>query len=528
VAKGYRPVVRDQGFLMPPDMREWLSASDPVWLVMEVIEQQLDTSAFHRLRRTGGAGRAGYHPDMLLTLLVWGWMQRVSSSRRLERLCSRDVSFRVICAGDAPDHVTIARFRAEFSDAVESLFAEVLMLCHRLGLGRVELVAVDGTKIASPASQGANRTEEGLRRAQQAEAEREAARRAAREAAQAHAQTDAAEDAMFGERLGDEIDDDPGPGSARSARIAEALADLQAEREAAERAKAARQADRRQREAVAEGFVPGRPPADAEVALAEEALALARRNVEQRQRQWLATGKGRDPAPHGLDEHWRVEKALHRLRRARQRLASRKAREAARICPPGRMRNITDPQSRLLPVKGGWVQGYNAQAAATSDGIILATSVSNSTADYAAFVPLMQAAGEAAKRMGAGPIGLLLADAGYLTVSNLTASGPDRLIAVGKRRNLERDAHGDANAVSTSKRAPEIEAMQARLKTPQAMAAYRRRGPTIETVFGNGKHNWNFTRFSGAGLRRAQAEWAFHGLVHNLNKIINRLAAEPG
>ena len=70
--------------------------------------------------------------------------------------------------------------------------------------------------------------------------------------------------------------------------------------------------------------------------------------------------------------------------------------------------------------------------------------------------------------------------------------------------------------------------MQARLKTPEAKEAYRRRGPTIETVFGNGKHNWNFTRFTGAGLKRAQADWAFHGIVHNLSKIINRLAAQPG
>ena len=125
MAKWYRRVDRDQGFLFPPDMREWLPASDPVWLVMEIVEQHLDTSAFHRLRRRGGAGRAGFDPDMLLALLVWGWLQGVSSSRRLERLCARDVSFRVICAGDAPDHVTIARFRAEFGDAVEALFGEV-------------------------------------------------------------------------------------------------------------------------------------------------------------------------------------------------------------------------------------------------------------------------------------------------------------------------------------------------------------------------------------------------------------------
>ena len=528
MAKSYRRVDREQGFLLPPDMREWLPASDPVWLVIEVIEQHLDTSAFHRLRRRGGAGRAGYDPDVLLTLLVWGWLQGVSSSRRLERLCSRDVSFRVICAGDAPDHVTIARFRAEFGDAVESLFAEVLVLCHRLGLGRVELVAVDGTRIAAPASGDANRTEEGLRRAEQAEAEREAARRAAREAARVHAAADAAEDAMFGAGRGDEIDDGPGSGlSARSMRIAEALAELRAEREAAEAGEVARQAERAERRAAAVGPPTGRPPAGGEVVLAEQAVARARAEVEQRQQRWMSSGKGRNPAPGGVDEQWRVRQAKARLERARQTVRRREAREAARPSPAGQMmRNITDPQSRLLSVKGGWVQGYNAQAAATCDGIILATAVSNSGSDAAAFIPLMHAAVAAAQQMGAGPIGLLLADAGYLTVGNLAAPGPDRLIAVGKHR--ERQAARDqAAARGRSNRAPEIEAMQARLSTPEAMAAYRRRGPTIETVFGNGKHNWKFTRFTGAGLKRAQADWAFHGIVHNLSKIINRLAAQP-
>jgi hypothetical protein len=46
-------------------------------------------------------------------------------------------------------------------------------------------------------------------------------------------------------------------------------------------------------------------------------------------------------------------------------------------------------------------------------------------------------------------------------------------------------------------------------------------------VFGHGKHNWNFRRFTGCGLQRAQAEWAFHGAVHNIAKIITQLAAQP-
>src|SRR5579862_6194390 len=114
MAKGYRPVDRDQAFLFPPDMRQWLPEGHPVWLVIEAVGA-LDTRALHAWRKTGGAGAAGYDPDMLVTVLIWAYANGVTSSRRIERLCGQDVAFRVICAGSLPDHVTIARFRRQFA-----------------------------------------------------------------------------------------------------------------------------------------------------------------------------------------------------------------------------------------------------------------------------------------------------------------------------------------------------------------------------------------------------------------------------
>src|SRR5215813_9190395 len=183
MAKGYRPVDRDQPFLFPPDMREWLPGDHPVWLVIRAVGL-MDTSAFHAGRRTGGAGAAGrlygwaflpggrrggggaagYDPDMLVTVLVWGYAHKVTSSREIEGLCGTDVAFRVICAGNLPDHVTVARFRKAFPGLVEGFFAQVLILCARLGMGRLGTIALDGMKIAASASKAANRTEEGLRK----------------------------------------------------------------------------------------------------------------------------------------------------------------------------------------------------------------------------------------------------------------------------------------------------------------------------------------------------------------------------
>src|ERR1700692_1641126 len=109
MAKRDRPVDRDQPFLFPPDMREWLPADHPVWLVIRAVGGHMDTSAVQAGRRTGGAGTAGYDPDMLVTVLVWAYAHRVTSSREIERLCRTDVAFRVICGGNLPDPVAVPR-----------------------------------------------------------------------------------------------------------------------------------------------------------------------------------------------------------------------------------------------------------------------------------------------------------------------------------------------------------------------------------------------------------------------------------
>ena len=110
-----------------------------------------------------GAGAAGYDPDMLVTLLIWAYAQGVTSSRRIEAACCR-MWLPGDLRGQVPDHVTIARFRAAFPGRRRSLFAQVLVLCARLGMGQLGTVALDGTKIAANASKAANRTEETLRK----------------------------------------------------------------------------------------------------------------------------------------------------------------------------------------------------------------------------------------------------------------------------------------------------------------------------------------------------------------------------
>jgi transposase len=525
MAKRYRPVRRDQPFLLPPDMREWLPADHPVWLVIGVVEGPLDTSAFHAARRSGGAGTAGYDPDMLVALLVWAYASGVSSSRRIEAACRTDVAFRVICGGSFPDHVTIARFRAGFGGAVESLFTEVLVLCARLGMGRLGTVALDGMKIAANASKAANRTEQALRKL-------------AAQWVAAHAATDAAEDELFGEgRRGDEVPPEVASPATRQERIRQALAELEAERNAAQ---AQREAQARAYlHALESGQPPaGPPPAAASVAAARARLERAEAEQRAKVEAWQAQRAAEDAAgikrgpggrkPFPPQAHAGVAKARAALARAQARAAEAERKAAARK-GPGPVRNITDVDSRLMPVRGGgFLQGYNTQNVTSADQLIIATELTQDTTDTAWFEPMLRHAEDAAALIAASqppagasaghhPIGLFLADAGYCSEHNLTLAGPDRLIATGKHRDLEQAAR-DGTALPAGGEA--TAAMAARLATPEGITAYRQRGHIAETPHGFIKHNMHFRQLSTRGKPKAAAEWRFAATVHNLLKAI--------
>jgi transposase len=142
---------RAQGYLLPPDMREWLPADHLVWLVVEAIER-VDTGELARAYRPDGQGRTPYDPTQMATLLVYAYAVGERSSRGIERRCAEDVAFRVAACGLQPDHVTIARFRRRHQDALIGLFAKVLGLCAAAGLVRLGLVAIDGTRIRADAN----------------------------------------------------------------------------------------------------------------------------------------------------------------------------------------------------------------------------------------------------------------------------------------------------------------------------------------------------------------------------------------
>jgi transposase len=148
---------RDQAFLLPPDVRDWLPADHLAWFVLDVVDQ-LDLGPFLAAYRADGHGRAAYQPRMLLAVLLYGYCTGVRSSRQIERRCQEDIAFRVLAGNRTPDHVTIARFRVRHEQALAGLLVASLKLCAAAGMVRLGLVALDGTKVEANAAAAANRT----------------------------------------------------------------------------------------------------------------------------------------------------------------------------------------------------------------------------------------------------------------------------------------------------------------------------------------------------------------------------------
>jgi transposase len=570
MALGYRPVVRDQVMLLPPDLREWLPPGHLAWFVLRVVEQ-MDTSPFHARAQLGGVGRRGYDPDMMLGLLLYAYAVGVCSSRQVQRLCETDVAFRVLCAQDVPDHSTLARFRQAHQEAFGHLFTEVLVLCSRAGLGRLAVVAVDGTKVAADASRGATLSEE-------------QARQIAARAVAAAARVDASEDALFGAARGDELPVELTEQGRADQRIRQLIAERAAEQaaeQAAARARTAARAAVRQQQ-VTRMRQQDQQRAARRVARVQATLDKVTAVAEQRWRDWhdrdaqarRETGAGlpgtRPVAP---QDHIEVRRARQRLDRARAAAGKAAAAEPAAAepaaaepaaaepaaaepaaaepaaaepaaaepaaaepaaaepaaaepaasdaavvtVPPGLRINLVDPDSRLMraPHGNGWVQGYNAQAAVSSDQIVLVAQVCNQPNDMHQFQPVMAGLERAVEVLGQRTgrddlqVGVVLADAGYASEANLTCPGPDRLIALGRR---------PAGQVS-SNASPARRAMREQLTGQTGAALYRQRQHTVEPVFGQIKHNHHFRRFSRRGLSAVRAEWNLVAAAHNLRKL---------
>ena len=439
-----------------------------------------------------------------------------------------DAAFRVICGGLEPDHTTISRFVADRQHALGALFSEGLRLCWQAGLADLSVVALDGTKVAADASLSQNREREWI--------EREVAKLIALTADGGDSDSGALSTGTVRSSLGGLQAETPSVAAtrgsaARLGRLRAALAVIDAAA-AEERAEAEREATQAAAQAARGRMVRGRKPTDPQKALAraaaDHAVALGRlgemRAARERRDQAAAGGERALPkAPPPC----RIRRAAECLQRAEADLTA--AREAADQAPrPVRRVNVSDPDSRIVKTQKCWVQGYNAQAIASRDQIIVACEVSQDAGDVQLLKPMVAELDRTlhAAGIGAGPE-LMLADAGYSSEANAICPGPDRLIATQKDHKRQRAARelGEADGPPPPQ-ATAIEEMEHLLRTPQGASAYAERSAIIEPIFANAKHNRSLRGFRRRGLDAVRSEWAFVCLASNVLKLHHRRIAQ--
>lgn len=222
----FRPYQPDQMQLLPQDLREWVPEGHLAHHVSDLVDA-LDLSAFYAPYEGDGRRNSPYEPRMMVKVLVYGYATGTFSSRKLATKLVEDIAFRMLAAGNFPQHRTLCEFRRRHLDDFGAVFAEVVRLARTMGLAGLGRISVDGTKVRANASK---------RKAMSYGRMREEERRLAAEVAGLLAEAeavDAAEDARYGEDVrGDELPDELKRREDRLAAIREAKARLEAEQRA--------------------------------------------------------------------------------------------------------------------------------------------------------------------------------------------------------------------------------------------------------------------------------------------------------
>jgi len=494
---------REQAFLMPPSLREWLPEDHLAWFVIDAVEE-MDLREFYADYRADGHGRAAYEPSMMVALLLYAYATKQRSARAIECQCRQDIAYRVMTANEVPDHATIARFVVRHEAALGELFGSVLALCAKAGLVSIGVVAIDGTKLAANASRGANLDYERIAREIVAEAKA----------------TDEAEDELFGEARGDELPEELQTSAGRRKWLREAKQALDAQRTMDSALCASQRVEEE----------PASKPRG-------RALDQGRRGWLRDARQRLDERREREAQPIPRSREARLSESKRRLEEElqaeceandayeayRSRGISRDGRRFGGAPPsphkvpdsPVGKINTTDPDSRLLKAAGiGYVQGYNAQAAVSEQQIVLAAEISVESPDFAHLEPMVDATVTELERAGvAEKPKVAVADAGYWhheQMDSLAASGIQVLISpdAGKRKGARPGWQGGR-----------YEWMRKVLATEPGQRLYRKRSQTVEPMFGHTKHNRGMSRFHRRGRSAVRTEWRLITATHNLTKL---------
>ncbi len=460
-----------QGLLLPPSLEEFVPDDHEARIVNEVVDT-MDLSPL--LAKYDGGGAPAYHPAMMLKVIIYAYSRDIYSSRSIAQELKTDTAFMFLSGLQSPDFRTICLFRSEHADVLPTLFVEVVRLCASLGMVGLGHIAFDGTKLKANASVRQTRDREGLER------EIERIKEQMRQMIESSAKIDELENLIHPDGDGSEI---------------------------------------------AEGL----------------------RKKEYR---------------------------LKKLQEAMEVLEREKLEKV----------NVTEPDSRLMKDSRGVIQpSHNGQIAVDDkEGVIVAADVSQNATDHTEFEPMVE---QMERNLGALP-DKGTADAGYSSYDNLEyAEGkrldmymPDNFLEAldekeegekryhksnfrydeardtyscpegkelkrwaeqkreGKRSLIvyrgescrecpakKRCTKGAARTVNRDGREPLMEAMRQKLRSEEGKQIYKKRGYTVEPVFGEIKWDGRKLSMDLRGSVKVRGEFSLLCLVHNVKKISKRV-----
>ena len=444
--KAFKTSNRNQPFLLPPSIQDWLPKEHLARFIVEIVEQ-LDLSKIES--QYSGKGKNAYHPQVMLSLLFYGYATGVFSSRKIERATYDSVAFRYISANTHPDHDTIANFRKRFLAELTDLFVQILSVAQEMGVLKVGKVSLDGTKVKASASKHkALSYAHATKLQKQLEDEVQMLLQKAKNA-------DNQED-NDGMNIPDEL-----------ARREDRLEVIKAAKEKIEQ-----RANERYKQELQE----------------YEAKIKKREDKEQ------LTGKkprGKKPQPPKRKEP-----------------------------NPKEQVNLTDEESRIMPVSGGgYMQAYNAQASVEHESrLIVHQHVTQNVNDKKEVLPTLQWFKENPTLCPTA----MLADAGYFSDENVKQCIDEKItpcISFGKEQHNQplEDRFQEMQALQEN--ATDVEKMKHRLQTKEGKELYALRKSMIEPIFGVIKHVMGFRQFMLRGFEKSKGEWNLMCIAYNLKRL---------
>lgn len=457
---------QNTGYFFPPYIEDLIS-KDHVGRAINKVVEMLDISEL--LKEEKAEGRRAYHPRMMLKIIIYGYSQKAYSSRLIDKGCCEDVVYMWLSGMQRPDFRTISRFRKDNIEVLKALFKQVVQICQKLGIVKLGLVAIDGTKVKAVASDYKAKTEDALKEA--LKSVEEDIEKYLRDGIT----IDEAEDILYGkDRSGFELSEEAIKNLEKKGAIEKAIEEIKWIKETDKTKKKDPKINPVEEEARFMKHSGGRIQLsyNAQIAVEENGIIVAAEitNEANDKRQMVSMLKeveeitGAKPEKAIFDAGYYSKDNLEETKDSGTEcyVTSKKWEE-----------EIKEKESEVGSIisKGDVDEASDCNEVA---GPILTTSTNNLTENSEAG-SLVEAEG--------------IADAS-------------------KKCDKEKDV---------------VEEMAKKLQSEEGKEIYRKRKWIVEPVFGQIKCNLGFNRFRLKGIKKARGEWLLECICHNIKKINNWL-----